>query len=94
MDEDYKVFPVVKCRACGECFVMETKMDPMHPRLGYVLRPEKDKDIHNCPCESEIKIDENKYFNLRLLLDVIGYVREKEKPNNNNNDYEVYGEDC
>lgn len=68
------VFPVIKCRCCGECFVLETKMDSIHPRLGYVIRP--DKNIHDCP--NLPNIDENKYKDFEMIFDMIGTVKPKE----------------
>ena len=75
-----KVFPVVKCRCCGECFVLEEPMDSIHPRLGYVLRP--DIKVHDCPNISNIKIDEDKYEDFKMIFDMIGSVSVKEGDNN------------
>ena len=74
------VYPVVRCRCCGESFVIETPMDPVQPRLGYVMDA-KDIKLHNCPNVSKIKIDEDKYEEFSLLADVIGTVKKKENNN-------------
>jgi hypothetical protein len=70
------VYPVVKCRCCGECFVLEKPMDKLQPRLGYVIKP--DKNVHDCSNMSNIKIDENKYEDFHMLFDIIGSVKAKE----------------
>ena len=70
------IFPVIKCRCCGECFVLETERDPVHPRLGYVIKP--DKNVHDCPNISKIKIDNDKYEDFNMIFDMIGSVKLKD----------------
>lgn len=72
------VYPVVRCRCCSECFVIETPMDPVQPRLGYIMDI-KDTKLHDCPNVSKIKIDEDKYEDLSLIADIIGTVKKKEE---------------